>query len=197
MVLWWVLLGCVLLWCDVVLCYAVFYGRRNLTKNPSLKLSGKKNCLCTNPITLHPADAAPRYPAKAKAQDLASCLPPNIRPGRGGRRAAFKIRLTPCCQHGRMCHVSTQLHISTTHPALLEHVETNKNLVNMSLITLNPKPLNPKPYTAYTLKEAPSMGRREARGASVWDVKLQTLPILSMVVPFFGLTNLMFRIRKR
>ena len=30
-----VLLGCVLLWCDVVL-----YGRRNLTKNPSLKLSG-------------------------------------------------------------------------------------------------------------------------------------------------------------
>ena len=31
-----VLLGCVLLWCDVVL-----YGRRNLTKNPSLKLSGK------------------------------------------------------------------------------------------------------------------------------------------------------------
>ena len=40
-VLWWVLLGCVLLWCDVVLCYAVLYGRRNLTKNPSLKLSGK------------------------------------------------------------------------------------------------------------------------------------------------------------
>ena len=40
MVLWWVLLGCVLLWCDVVLCYAVLYGRRNLTKNPSLKLSG-------------------------------------------------------------------------------------------------------------------------------------------------------------
>ena len=39
-VLWWVLLGCVLLWCDVVLCYAVLYGRRNLTKNPSLKLSG-------------------------------------------------------------------------------------------------------------------------------------------------------------
>ena len=33
-----VLLGCVLLWCDVVL-----YGRRNLTKNPSLKLSGKKS----------------------------------------------------------------------------------------------------------------------------------------------------------
>ena len=24
-----------------MLCYAVFYGRRNLTKNPSLKLSGK------------------------------------------------------------------------------------------------------------------------------------------------------------
>ena len=42
-VLWWVLLGCVLLWCDVVLCYAVLYGRRNLTKNPSLKLSGKKD----------------------------------------------------------------------------------------------------------------------------------------------------------
>ena len=39
-VLWWVLLGCVLLWCDVVMCYAVLYGRRNLTKNPSLKLSG-------------------------------------------------------------------------------------------------------------------------------------------------------------
>ena len=36
-VLWWVLLGCVLLWCDVVL-----YGRRNLTKNLSLKLSGMK-----------------------------------------------------------------------------------------------------------------------------------------------------------
>ena len=34
-------MGCVLLWCDVVLCYAVLYGRRNLTKNPSLKLSGK------------------------------------------------------------------------------------------------------------------------------------------------------------
>ena len=33
-----VLLGCVLLWCDVVL-----YGRRNLTKNPSLKLSGKSD----------------------------------------------------------------------------------------------------------------------------------------------------------
>ena len=48
-------------------------------------------CLCTNPITLHPADAAPRHPAKAKAPDLASCLPPNIRPGRGGRRAALKI----------------------------------------------------------------------------------------------------------
>ena len=46
---------------------------------------------CTNPITLHPVDAAPRYPAKAKAPDLASCFPPNIRPGRGGRRAAFKI----------------------------------------------------------------------------------------------------------
>ena len=44
-VLWWVLLGCVLLWCDVVLCYAVLYGRRNLTKNPSLKLSGKKGSL--------------------------------------------------------------------------------------------------------------------------------------------------------
>ena len=29
--------------------------------------------------------------AKEKAPDLASCLPPNIRPGRGGRRAAFKI----------------------------------------------------------------------------------------------------------
>ena len=41
-VLWWVLVGCVLLWCDVVLCYAVLYERRNLTKNPSLKLSGKK-----------------------------------------------------------------------------------------------------------------------------------------------------------
>ena len=48
-------------------------------------------CLCTNPITLHPTDAAPRYPAKAKAPDLASCLPPNIRPGRGGRHAAFKL----------------------------------------------------------------------------------------------------------
>ena len=34
-------MGCVLLWCDVVLCYAVLYGRRNLTKKPSLKLSGK------------------------------------------------------------------------------------------------------------------------------------------------------------
>ena len=49
--------------------------------------------LCTNPINLHPADAAPRYPAKAQAPDLASCLPPNIRPGRGGRRAAFKTKI--------------------------------------------------------------------------------------------------------
>ena len=38
---WWILVGCVLLWCDVVLCYAVLNGRRNLTKNPSLKFSDK------------------------------------------------------------------------------------------------------------------------------------------------------------
>ena len=39
--------------------------------------------------TLHPA-----LLQKEKAPDLASCLPPNIRPGRGGRRAAFKITYT-------------------------------------------------------------------------------------------------------
>ena len=39
--------------------------------------------------TLHPGS-----PAKEKAPDLASCLPPNIRPGRGGRRAAFKLHYT-------------------------------------------------------------------------------------------------------
>ena len=44
-VLWWVLLGCVLLWCDVVL-----YGRRNLTKNPSLKLSGTKEEETCSPV---------------------------------------------------------------------------------------------------------------------------------------------------
>ena len=72
-VLWWVLLGCVLLWCDVVLCYAVLYGRRNLTKNPSLKLSGKTaDC---NPGETICSKGQPKQAYTPVAQGYCSALP--------------------------------------------------------------------------------------------------------------------------
>ena len=66
-VLWWVLLGCVLLWCDVVLCYAVLYGRRNLTKNPSLKLSGMNMCCDAKTVVYEGSQQKPyQNPAQLK-----------------------------------------------------------------------------------------------------------------------------------
>ena len=77
-VLWWVLLGCVLLWCDVVLRYAVLYGRRNLTKNPSLKLSGKIRVSFFQVFSMRircPMDHRPRPLAPACAAVLGVCCP--------------------------------------------------------------------------------------------------------------------------
>ena len=76
-VLWWVLLGCVLLWCDVVMCYAVLYGRRNLTKNPSLKLSGKIEAI--NPRTrTGPTQAVPSCESPTSPNVKAGALHANL-----------------------------------------------------------------------------------------------------------------------